>query len=102
MGNPAEVRGEISLAQFYTSTWPEADYQSFRLTSPDGQEILWCYSRRGEQPHEALGPFFRRDQLIVQTKNSWKITLRLAQGPAGSLPNQWLIGEMLHIDWVTP
>ena len=102
MGNPAEVRGEISLAQFYTSTWPEADYQSFRLTSPDGQDILWCYSRRGQQVHDALGPFFRKDQLIVQTKNSWRITLRLAQGPAGALPNQWLIGEMLHIDWVTP
>ena len=101
-GDPTEIRGEISLAEFYTSTWPEADYQSFRLTSPDGQDILWCYSRRGELPHEALGPFFRRDQLIVQTKNSWRITLRLAQGPTGSLPNQWLIGEMLHIDWVTP
>ena len=101
-GDPAEVRGEISLAPFYTSTWPEADYQSFRLTSPDGQDIIWCYSRRGEPPHEALAPFFRRDQIIVQTTDSWKITLRLAHGPTGTLPNQWLIGEMLHIDWVTP
>lgn len=101
-GDPSEIRGEIALAQFYTSTWPEADYQSFRLTSPDGQDILWCYSRRGEPPHEALAPFFRRDLIIVQTNDSWKITLRLARGPTGTQPNQWLIGEMLHIDWITP
>ena len=101
-GDPSEIRGEITLAQFYTSTWPEADYQSFRLTSPDGQDILWCYSRRGEPPEEALAPFFRRDLIIAQTNSSWRINLRLARGPTGTQPNQWLIGEMLHIDWVTP
>ncbi len=101
-GDPTEIRGEISLAAFYTASWPEADYQSYRLTSPDGQDILWCYSRRGEPPHEALAPFFRKDLIIMQNISSWRITLRLVRGPTDSLPNQWLIGEMLHIDWVTP
>jgi hypothetical protein len=101
-GDPTEIRGEIILAPFYTSTWPETEYQSFRLTSPDGQDIIWCYSRRKDPPHLALAPFFRRDLILAQPTDSWKITLRLTRGPEGALPNQWLIGEMLHIDWLAP
>ena len=101
-GDPTEIRGEIVLAPFYTATWPETEYQSFRLTSPDHQDIIWCYSRRKDPPHLALGEFFRRDLILAQPTDSWKITLRLTRGPEDALPNQWLIGEMLHIDWLTP
>ena len=101
-GDPTEVRGEIILAPFYTATWPETEYQSFRLTSPDGEDIIWCYSRRKDPPHLVLGEFFRSDLILAQPTGSWKITLRLTRGPEGALPNQWLIGEMLHIDWLAP
>ena len=30
------------------------------------------------------------------------VTLRLTTPPAAAQKNQWLIGEMLHIDWVSP
>lgn len=101
-GDASEIRGEISVAEFYSAVWPEADYQSYRLTSPAREISIWCYARRGETAEGALGTLFYKGEITDETPSSRKITLRLARGPAQALPNQWLIGEMLHIDWATP
>jgi len=101
-GDTAEIRGEISPADYYSSIWPEAEYRNYRLTSPDRKTSIWCYVRRGEATEAAIAPLFNQGVILGETQATWKITLRLAPGPAESLPNQWLIGEMLHIDWATP
>lgn len=101
-GDPAEIRGDISIADFYSTTWPEADYQSFRLIAPEGDIAIWCYARRGDPTNAKISQHFRKGEIIEEVLGSQKITLRLERGPAESLPNQWLIGEMLHIDWVSP
>lgn len=101
-GNPAEIRGVISAAEFYTATWPEADYQSYRLLSIDKVSSIWCYARRGSAADDSIAPHFRKSDITGELFNSRKITLQLERGPDGSLPNQWLIGELLHLDWVTP
>ncbi|MEY3897606.1 MAG: hypothetical protein RLZZ214_3127, partial [Verrucomicrobiota bacterium] len=41
-------------------------------------------------------------EIIGESKSIQKATLRLTRGPDGSIPNQWLIRELLHIDWATP
>jgi hypothetical protein len=101
-GDPAEVRGELSPGDFYSEAWPETDYQNYRFVSPDGDTIIWCYGRRGEPAEKAIAPLFEKGAIIEESQDSKKITLRLQRGPDGALPNQWLIGEMLHIDWLTP
>jgi hypothetical protein len=101
-GDPAEIRGEISLAEYYSDIFPEADYQSYRLISPDGGTSIWCYARRGEAADELIAPLLHRGETGGDFPTSRRITLRLERGPTGALPNQWLIGEMLHIDWLTP
>ncbi len=101
-GNPAEVRGVISRADFYTATWPEAEYQSYRLLSINEETTIWCYARRGSAANEAITPHFRKNSITGEVYDSRKITLQLERGPEGALPNQWLIGEMLYLDWVAP
>lgn len=101
-GDSSEIRGEISIADFYSTAWPEADYQSFRLIAPDGEIMIWCYARRDDPANAKISQHFRKGDIIEEVKSSQKITLRLERGPAESAPNQWLIGEMLHIDWVSP
>lgn len=101
-GDAAEIRGEISAADYYSATWPEAEYQNYRLTSPDRKNSIWCYVRRGEATEAVIAPLFTPGAILGESKTTWKITLRLARGPAESLPNQWLVGEMLHINWATP
>lgn len=101
-GDPTEIRGELSPGDFYSAVWPETDYQNYRFISPDGDTVIWCYGRRGEAAERAIAPLFEKGVIIEESQNSKKITLRLNRGPDGALPNQWLIGEMLHIDWLTP
>ena len=101
-GDAAEIRGEISAAEYYSAAWPEADYRSYRLTSPDRETSIWCYVRRGEAAEGAIAPLFNQGEIIGESNSSRKITLRLVRGSPESLPNQWLIGEMLHLDWATP
>lgn len=101
-GDPGEIRGEISKAEFYSSTWPEAEYRSYRLVSPDGETVIWCYTRRGDATEGAITALFKKTAILKETHNSRKITVRLERAPAGTPPNQWLVGKLLHIDWVTP
>ncbi len=100
-GDPAEIRGEISPADFYSSTWPEDTYQSYRLISPDGEIVIWCYTKRQDAADAAIGPLFNQGEIVKESPSSRKITLRLTRGPEGASPNQWLVGEMLHDGWVT-
>lgn len=101
-GDASEIRGIISIAEYYTASWSEADYQSYRLVSPDGRTIIWCYALRDSLAAGVIAEKFFKGDILDEARSSQKITLRLEHGPAGALANQWLIGEMLHIDWLTP
>ncbi len=102
LGDPSEIRGALSRADYYNGIFPEADYQSYRLVSPDGEIAIWCYARRDAAAGQVTAPPFHQNELGGAFQRPRKITLRLASGPAGALPNQWLVGELLHLDWVTP
>lgn len=100
-GDASEVRGEISMADYYSPSWPEEQYRSFRLTSPDGDTWLWVYAPIGDAAEAALAPLFNRGDILEESKNSLKVTLGLERGSPGSLPNQWLIKEAISADWTT-
>jgi hypothetical protein len=101
-GDPSEVRGVISATNFYSSQWPETGFRSYRLVSPDQSIAIWCYARRGSAAEAILVPLFEQGAIVQDIETEKKVTLRLESGTDGSGPNQWLIGEILHIDWVTP
>ena len=101
-GDPGEIRGELSSAEYYNAIFPEATYQSYRLISPDGEIVIWCYARRDEAAGQVTAPLLHQHDVRGEFQSSRKVTLRLAPAPPGALPNQWLIGELLHLDWVTP
>lgn len=101
-GNPEEIRGRISIVEFYTAAWPETDYQSYRFVSPDGGKSIWCYARKGETSGASIAELIPKGGILKATRTNLKITLRLARGSAGSLPNQWLIKEVIHFGWLAP
>ncbi len=101
-GDASEIRGEISAADYYSVVWPEDQYRSFRLTSPDRETSIWCYVRIGDAAEADLAPLFNQGEILGESPSSLKITLQLVRGAPDSLPNQWLIGKMLHTDWATP
>jgi hypothetical protein len=101
-GDPSEIRGELSPTTYYSTSFPEAEYQSYRLVSPNGTDVIWCYVRRGSPEDSKVGSHFQSGAILKETPSPRKITLRLERGPEGALPNQWAVAEMLHIDWATP
>jgi hypothetical protein len=101
-GNPAEIRARIMPAVFFTIAFPETEYRSYQLISPDNGKAIWCYTRRGEAVNESILKLFRGGEILESTPEPKKVTLRLERGHADSLPNHWLIAEMLHNDWIIP
>jgi hypothetical protein len=102
-GNPAEIRARIIASDFFTSTFPEEDYQCYKLLSPDNRTAIWGYARRNEVAHNTLSKLLQTVEILENTQvPPQKVTLRLDPGPAGALPNQWLIQAILHKDWITP
>ncbi len=101
-GDPTEIRGLISRNTFYTATWSEQKYQCYQLLAPSGETSVWCYVRREDAAGKACANLFQSGEILEETNSSQKVTLRLERGPEGTPPNQWLIGELLQIDWITP
>jgi hypothetical protein len=101
-GNPAEIRAWITPAEFYTRAFPESFFQCYQLVSPDHQQSVWAYSPRGSVAHKALNALIKGGYILQKKAASEKATVRLEPGPANVQPNQWLIGELLHKDWITP
>jgi hypothetical protein len=100
-GDAGEIRGILSSDEFYSAVFPEADYQSYRLTMPDEEFTIWCYAQRGSLAYSALAPLFTSGELSGERQTDRKVTLSLVRGPEETLPNQWIIRELLHIDWGT-
>jgi hypothetical protein len=101
-GDPTEIRAKILPSGFFTATFPEVEFQSYQLVAPDDGKAIWCYARRGDTAERILDKLFMVGEILQSTAEPKKVTVRLEPGPAGALPNQWLITEMLHKDWVTP
>lgn len=101
-GDPSEIRGLISRNTFYTAVWTEEAYQCYQLLPPSGETSVWCYARRADAAGNACASLFQSGEILEENSASQKVTLRLEHGPEGALPNQWLIGELLQIDWITP
>lgn len=101
-GDPGEIRARIIPSGFYTTTFPEDEFQSFQLVSPDNEKSIWCYARRKDSSAGALAGLFQNGEILKSAPELVKVTLRLERGPAGSLPNQWLVKTLLHRDWISP
>lgn len=101
-GDPSEIRGFILPSRFFTSVFPEQEYLSYQFLSPDRHTTLWAYARRDSSAGAAIAKLFRSGEIIDSTPEETPVTLRLAPAPAGSQPNQWLVDEFLHDDWLLP
>ncbi|RYD35206.1 MAG: hypothetical protein EOP87_07755 [Verrucomicrobiaceae bacterium] len=101
-GEGGAVRGYVSPGDLYTFSLPEADYQCFRITAVNGEISVWGYAKRTDPVAEKMSEPFMPSVIPREILSEYPMTLKLAKGPAESLPNQWIITEMLHMEWLTP
>jgi len=96
------TRGILAPGDLYTFSLPEETYQCYRVTSPDRETGIWCYVKRDSPHAEKIAALFQQSAIPREMFNEYPVTLKLEKAPADSLANQWVIAEMLHIDWITP
>ncbi|WAC19401.1 hypothetical protein OVA24_19415 [Luteolibacter sp. SL250] len=101
-GDGGIVRGYVSAGDLYTFPLPEADYQCFRIISADGETFVWGYAKRTDPVAEKMAEPFLPGVIPREVRSEYPMTLKLVKGPADSLPNQWIITELVHMEWVTP
>jgi hypothetical protein len=101
-GEGGIVRGFISPGDLYTFSLPEADYQCYRIVSADGESSVWGYAKRTEPVGEKMAEPFVPGIIPREILSEYAMTLKLAKGPADALANQWIITEMVHMEWLTP
>jgi len=101
-GDASEIRGWLARMDYYSIAFPEHRYQSYRLVSPDELETLWVYAERGSDVNDALNRHFKGGQILQGNPDDGKMTVRLARAPQEAMPNQWLLVELLHKEWIAP
>ncbi|MEO0018399.1 MAG: hypothetical protein RLZZ522_1682 [Verrucomicrobiota bacterium] len=101
-GTGGRVRAVAKMDHFFTQDFPEDSFHSFRLQALDEELFVWGYSRIGSPADVGLMRVFEAGVISGEATAEVPITVRLEPGPDDCQKNQWLIGEMLHIDWVSP
>lgn len=101
-GDPGEIRGFIVPAKFFTHVFPEQDYLSYQLLSPDRETAIWVYARRDSPAGAGISELFKTGDILQSAPEEVAVTLRLARPQAANQPNQWLVAEFLHGDWILP
>lgn len=99
-GDTSEIRGVLLPGVFYTSSYPESEYQCFQLMSPNGIDVIWCYTKLSSDLAVEVGRLFVGGGIIQQQVQPAKVILRLKRGTNESLGNQWLIEDFLNEDWI--
>lgn len=101
-GDGTEIRGWLGPTNFHTALFPEKDFNCYQLLSPERDHSVWCYVAADSPQGSQLAKLFPQGLILEASSEPVKVTLQLARGPANSLANQWLIGKMLHKDWISP
>jgi hypothetical protein len=101
-GDASKIRGTISLSDFYTADWPEAECQSYRLVSPDGKGRIWCFARRGSAAEAGISRPLTGGAILPEADAARAVIVRLARGGVGTRPDQGLVAEWLHLGPVAP
>ncbi len=101
-GSGGIIRAYVAPANFYSLTFPESQFRSFILFGMDHERVVWGYAKLATPAQSSLEKVFASGAALESDHAQQTITLRLSPGPTGSQKNQWIIGEMLHIGWVSP
>lgn len=91
------IRARCQTADFHTEALPEVDYRCFKLASPCSHHAIWGYAPHGSPAAEILA-----ESLADGAAAGMAVTVSLVRPPPGGMPQQWVIDELVHFEWVSP
>jgi hypothetical protein len=102
-GNASEIRGFLKPGEFYTAAFPEQEFRSYVLLSADREHSVWAYTRRDGVQEVKLSASFAGGEIVAPDAEAQRFTVALARPDReNAAPNQWIIKEVLHKQWIRP
>ncbi len=103
IGDACEIRGYLKPSNFYTAAFPEQNYRSYVLLAPDRERSVWVYTDRSGMAESLLSASFVGGEIVAPDSQPRRFTVALSR-PAteNAAPNQWLLKEVLHKQWIRP
>lgn len=99
-GDSSEIRGWISPSDLYTFTFPEEKYRSYRLVGSRGGQTVWVYVKRDSEDDSKLLKLFMLSQITGESQSEAQVVIELERGPEESLQNQWIIKDLIKLNWL--
>lgn len=99
-GDGSEIRGSISPSDFYTFPLPEEEFRSYRLVGPDDGRTVWAYAKRDGEIDSKLLKLFMPSEITGESQSSARVVVELVRGPDESLSNQWVIKDLMGLNWL--
>ena len=96
---PKLMRVVVSLSNYYTTQFPEAEFRAYSLHHQDPGEFVWAFAKRRSVVDRQLITSYIAPDLDGTQRRA---TVRVRKGPEGARANQLEIVEFLHTDWFTP
>ena len=99
-GEADEIRAIISPADFYTFSMPETEFRCYRLASSDNEQYIWAYTKINSSSDSKLAAGFISSQLTGVPLLEIAAVLVLERGSDDSLPNQWIVSDVVRMSWL--
>lgn len=99
-GEADEIRAVVSPADFYTFSMPESEFRCYRLASSDNEQYIWAYTKINSSSDSKLAAGFISSQLTGVPLLEIAAVLVLERGSDYSLPNQWIISDVVRMSWL--
>lgn len=96
---PKLMRGVAAPANFYTTHFPEEEFQAYTLHHQDPGDFVWGFAKRSSDANTKMMASYAGVDL-AGTRD--RVTVKVRRGPEGARANQLEIVEFLHSDWFTP
>jgi hypothetical protein len=99
-GDGSEVRGWISISDFFTQQLPDDRYHSFLMTSPKKEVSVWIYTEIGSEVDKDILALFTASPITGEYQSEARVILNLERGEQEILPSQWMIKSLIAENWL--
>lgn len=99
---PVAIRCLLRPRTFYTASLPEEQYHCYLLESADARCFVWGYAERDGALDRELDGSLSADSAFMEKKPGERVIVALTAPPQRDSPAQFLITDLLQIEWVMP
>jgi hypothetical protein len=99
---PAMMRVVVERSAYYLLDLKEQEYESFRLTVPGENQVLWGYMKRDSPQHASLNRILQQGGILRGETLSGRATLKLSPVEENTASKRFIISEVVHPNWVFP